>query len=49
MIGVECGSPLFEADRLHDQVPQFWTIEAPEGYSLLFTHPVNRFDLPFTR
>ena len=25
-----------------------WTIEAPEGYSLLFTHPLNRFDLPFT-
>ena len=25
-----------------------WSIEAPEGYSLLFTHPVNRFDLPFT-
>jgi hypothetical protein len=26
----------------------FWTIEAPEGYSVLFTHPVNRRDLPFT-
>ena len=25
-----------------------WTIEAPEGYSVLFTHPANRFDLPFT-
>jgi hypothetical protein len=25
-----------------------WTIEAPEGYALLFTHPANRFDLPFT-
>jgi len=25
-----------------------WTIEAPEGYALLFTHPVNRFGLPFT-
>jgi len=25
-----------------------WTIEAPTGYSLLFTHPANRFDLPFT-
>ena len=24
------------------------TIEAPEGYAVLFTHPVNRFDLPFT-
>lgn len=23
-------------------------IEAPTGYSLLYTHPLNRFDLPFT-
>ncbi|HZL31017.1 MAG TPA: hypothetical protein VFC54_08145, partial [Pseudolabrys sp.] len=26
----------------------FWTIETPPGYSLLFTHPLNRTDLPFT-
>lgn len=25
----------------------FWTIEAPEGTSLLITHPLNREDLPF--
>ena len=25
----------------------FWTLEAPEGWSLLFTHPLNREDLPF--
>jgi hypothetical protein len=25
-----------------------WGIEVPEGYSCLFTHPFNRFDLPFT-
>jgi hypothetical protein len=24
------------------------SLEAPKGYSLLFTHPLNRFDLPFT-
>jgi hypothetical protein len=24
-----------------------WTIEAPEGWSILFTHPANRLDLPF--
>ena len=24
------------------------TMESPEGYALFFTHPVNRFDLPFT-
>jgi hypothetical protein len=25
----------------------FWGIEAPKGYSLLFMHPLGRFDLPF--
>lgn len=25
-----------------------WTIELPKGYSAYFTHPNNRFDLPFT-
>lgn len=25
----------------------FWTLEAPEGVSLLFVHPLNREDLPF--
>ena len=25
----------------------FWTLEAPAGWSLLFTHPLNREDLPF--
>lgn len=25
----------------------FWTLEVPEGFSLLFTHPLNREDLPF--
>lgn len=24
-----------------------WAIELPEGYSALYTHPLNRFDLPF--
>lgn len=42
------GSPLFEPDRFLIKFNSLWTIEAPEGYSLLFTHPVNRFDLPFT-
>jgi hypothetical protein len=42
------GTPLFEADRYLIKFQNLWTIEAPEGYSLLFTHPVNRFDLPFT-
>lgn len=25
-----------------------WGVKAPRGYSCLFTHPLNRFDLPFT-
>jgi hypothetical protein len=39
---------LFEDDRFLIKFHNLWTIEAPEGYALLFTHPVNRFDLPFT-
>lgn len=26
----------------------YWSIKTPRGYSLLFTHPLNRHDLPFT-
>lgn len=25
----------------------FWTVTLPEGWSMLFTHPLNRLDLPF--
>jgi hypothetical protein len=42
------GTPLFEDDRFVIKFHNLWTIEAPDGYALLFTHPVNRFDLPFT-
>jgi hypothetical protein len=42
------GTPLFEPDRFLIKFHNLWTIEAPEGYSLFFTHPANRFDLPFT-
>ena len=42
------GTPYFEEDRFAIKFNNFWTIEAPPGYSLLFTHPVNRADLPFT-
>jgi hypothetical protein len=42
------GSPLFEPDRLLIKFRNPWLIEAPEGYAVLFMHPVNRFDLPFT-
>jgi len=42
------GTPLFEDDRFLIKFHNLWTIEAPAGYALFFTHPVNRFDLPFT-
>jgi hypothetical protein len=42
------GTPLFDPDRFTIKFHNLWTIEAPEGYALLFTHPANRFDLPFT-
>jgi hypothetical protein len=42
------GSPYHEQDRFVIKFHNFWTIESPPGYSLLFTHPVNRPDLPFT-
>lgn len=46
--GQVTGTPLFDSDRFLIKFHNFWTIEAPEGYALFFTHPVNRFDLPFT-
>jgi hypothetical protein len=42
------GTPLFAADRSLIKFSNLWTIEAPDGYAVLFTHPFNRFDLPFT-
>jgi hypothetical protein len=42
------GSPLWASDEFLLKLHNVWTIGAPPGYSLLFTHPVNRFDLPFT-
>jgi hypothetical protein len=42
------GTPYHEEDRFLIKFNNFWTIEAPPGYSLLFTHPVNRPELPFT-
>jgi len=41
-------TPFADEDRFVIKFNNFWTIEAPKGYSLLFTHPVNRTDLPFT-
>jgi hypothetical protein len=46
--GQVAGTPLFEPDRFLIKFHNLWTIEAPDGYALYFTHPANRFDLPFT-
>ncbi len=46
--GQVAGTPFLDNDRFIIKFNSFWTIEAPAGYSLLFTHPVNRADLPFT-
>ena len=42
------GTPFVDDDRFLLKFNNFWIVEAPEGYSLLFTHPINRSDLPFT-
>jgi hypothetical protein len=42
------GTPFHEDDRYIVKFNNFWTIKTPPGYSLLFTHPLNRIDLPFT-
>ena len=41
------GMPLYEPDRFAIKFINLWNIEAPDGYAVLFTHPFNRFDLPF--
>jgi hypothetical protein len=46
--GQVAGTPLHDPDRFLIKFHNLWTIEAPEGYALLFMHPANRFDLPFT-
>lgn len=40
------GAP-FEPDGLFIKFTNFWTLETPPGWQILFTHPFNRFDLPF--
>jgi hypothetical protein len=41
------GTPFFDKEHHIIKFNNFWTIETPPGYSLLVTHPVNRYDLPF--
>ena len=41
------GAPFRVAASTILKFMNFWTLEAPQGWSLLFTHPLNREDLPF--
>ncbi len=41
------GSPLFAPDAVIVKFNNFWTVELPEGWSLLVGHPFNREELPF--
>jgi hypothetical protein len=40
------GAP-FRPDWLFVKFTNFWTLETPPGWQILFTHPFNRPDLPF--
>jgi len=41
------GSPFDRGGSMILKFNTFWALEAPPGWSLLFTHPFNRTDLPF--
>ncbi len=42
------GVPLrLPEDQFVVKFTNFWTVEVPDGWSVLFTHPLNREDLPF--
>lgn len=41
------GAPFRLATNTVVKFMNFWTLEVPDGWSLLFTHPLNREDLPF--
>ncbi|MEZ5714009.1 MAG: hypothetical protein R3D85_01855 [Paracoccaceae bacterium] len=41
------GVPLRLATNAVVKFMNFWTLQVPPGWSLLFTHPLNREDLPF--
>ncbi len=41
------GSPFADPGRVFVKFTNFWTMEAPAGFSVLVTHPAGRPDLPF--
>ncbi len=42
------GTPFFDRNAYTIKFHNLWTVAAPEGWAILFTHPANRADLPFT-
>lgn len=41
------GAPFATGERLIVKFTNYWTFEAPEGWDLLYTHPLNHEDQPF--
>ena len=41
------GVPFVDTDEVVLKAHNFWSIHTEPGYATLFTHPLNRFDLPF--
>src|SRR3546814_13174468 len=41
------GSPLFRPGWIPVKFRNLWAVEPEDGWSLLYTHPLNRFDLPY--
>ncbi|MEY8880394.1 hypothetical protein [Donghicola sp. XS_ASV15] len=41
------GMPVDLEGRMVVKFTNYWALEAPVGWDLLFTHPLNRTDLPF--
>lgn len=41
------GYPGVDPDQFVIKFNNFWTVQLPAGWSMMFTHPVNRTDLPF--
>jgi len=41
------GAPFVDAGEVVVKAHNFWTIHTEPGFSTLFTHPLNRLDLPF--
>ncbi|MEP3278435.1 MAG: hypothetical protein ABJN26_02160 [Stappiaceae bacterium] len=41
------GMPEVDEQAFVIKFNNFWTIDLPEGWSMLFSHPANRSDLPF--